>query len=1106
MAGAKTPIGGSVAACNGLFTPGSQNVFVQTRAVDGNVLLDIGTLMHEIGHAFDVLIAANRDGPRSKWADWADITKTEGVPGFGPKNTYYHDPYECFAELFSRFCLDEDRTAARFPKAVQLLREELKKAHLPFVGKDLLDGNRLRVVLRNMTQLPFSAIAKQIDEAVERREWFNEEQVRLKNPRQRYGFLLVSKDTEYAEFVAKHLSRVIFARRGSGSMYGFDDCASSVQWSDAAIVKDLENEIDRHALILFGGVSSPVNPAQLSGLLGVCNTVMDWDTVIPVVIVESENSASSIAAGFPKVLWTSLTLTSQTPQDTAALISRYAASTGYAVTPRALKAIEDAAAKEPLTLHKIEMLFAKFKQKFGTRVSASQEVDNIIRAADVSEALEEYRRTDPLEELNAMVGLHKVKDAVKTLMMQLRNPNLRKLVPRLNLLFIGNPGTGKTKVAQLLCRLFGDVGLTDPNKCEMLTAPDVIKKGSSGVPALWDRCQGGVILVDEFHQMNDRDTTMGKSAAQAGPGQETLKAMVPYLEDARYAKTVFIGAGYHPQVEKMIDSDDVDAGLSRRFPTNLRFIFDDYTKDELRDICSGALKGLGFAISPEALASLVATVMQNQRMQMNPGNAGTAKTTVEWAIQNWTQRQLNSPSGVPGPYELLMEDVETRMPPEPELADLPNDLRDRIVSWRKTVAANREKGLPLYESLPMRIIFQGSPGTGKSTTAEYIGKLFAAWGVLPSAETLVRAAKDLIAGYVGQTNLKIEALFKDAWGKTLFIDEVSGISNSIGGYGAEAVKAMLPYLEGDTPSIRGRFVVVIADYEQNIDDFLASEPGLPSRFPCRITIPDWDLAKTKSVIVKRLDEGKTPLTDEEAATMESAGLPGIVKHPAFANGRTAKRIADEIAIRKKSGDAGDVVADALAKVKHDLDSSPSGVQRRRDPNEGLAVQTATREAHAESVKPKADAHSEHMSTQQFQQYLEAIQKVNEAIPSEKKALYNRPDGIAVLREEEMDVNSELNAELAKALGVSPQEARKIRVLVRKKVKKLVERKRTVLLQHFTYHCPYCGGIESPSCGYINRPMEWKIEHSLRKPWTEPQEVTEIVEQEDEVVCEDDFLL
>lgn len=69
----------------------------------------------------------------------------------------------------------------------------------------------------------------------------------------------------------------------------------------------------------------------------------------------------------------------------------------------------------------------------------------------------------------------------------------------------------------------------------------------------------------------------------------------------------------------------------------------------------------------------------------------------------------------------------------------------------------------------------------------------------------------------------------------------------------------------------------------------------------------------------------------------------------------------------------------------------------------------------------------------------------------------------------------------------------------RKVKAIVKKLTTTQVERFKYHCPYCGGIDSPSCGFINYPMSWKIEHSLRKPWNEDI-VTEVdVEVEREVL-------
>jgi len=97
------------------------------------------------------------------------------------------------------------------------------------------------------------------------------------------------------------------------------------------------------------------------------------------------------------------------------------------------------------------------------------------------------------------------------------------------------------------------------------------------------------------------------------------------------------------------------------------------------------------------------------------------------------------------------------------------------------------------------------------------------------------------------------------------------------------------------------------------------------------------------------------------------------------------------------------------------------------------------------------------------------QQLNGLSPADLEKILNDPKGAYA-------------KQLGLELGVKPAEAVKTAQTVRVKVKKLVQKQEIV--KRFVYHCPFCGGVESPSCAYIRQPIEWKIQHSLQKPWDE----------------------
>ena len=141
---------------------------------------------------------------------------------------------------------------------------------------------------------------------------------------------------------------------------------------------------------------------------------------------------------------------------------------------------------------------------------------------------------------------------------------------------------------------------------------------------------------------------------------------------------------------------------------------------------------------------------------------------------------------------------------------------------------------------PMRhFVFLGPPGTGKTTVARVIGKIFYAFGLLESANVVEAQRSDLVGEYLGATAIKTNELIDSALGRVLFIDEAYSLVNEGDGqsdrFGAEAVQTLLKRAEDD----REHLIIILAGYEKQTEAFLATNPGLASRFATRIRFPTY---------------------------------------------------------------------------------------------------------------------------------------------------------------------------------------------------------------------------------------------------------------------------
>jgi type VII secretion ATPase EccA len=189
-------------------------------------------------------------------------------------------------------------------------------------------------------------------------------------------------------------------------------------------------------------------------------------------------------------------------------------------------------------------------------------------------------------------------------------------------------------------------------------------------------------------------------------------------------------------------------------------------------------------------------------------------------------------------------------------------------------------------------VFTGPPGTGKTTVARILGRIFAALGLLVRPEVVEAHRADLVGEHLGSTAIKTGKLIDSAMGGVLFIDEAYSLHNDgySGGdaFGSEAVQTLLKRAEDD----RDRLVIVLAGYTDDMDRFLRSNPGLASRFSTRVTFPSYqpdDLVR----IAKLLAEQAGDSFDPEAVEV----LGSIFRHACEAgridelgNGRFARSL------------------------------------------------------------------------------------------------------------------------------------------------------------------------------------------------------------------------
>lgn len=187
---------------------------------------------------------------------------------------------------------------------------------------------------------------------------------------------------------------------------------------------------------------------------------------------------------------------------------------------------------------------------------------------------------------------------------------------------------------------------------------------------------------------------------------------------------------------------------------------------------------------------------------------------------------------------------------------------DRLKSGVLMDQVRAKRGLAV-DSRSQHLIFSGPPGTGKTTIARVIAKIFAGLGVVENADVIEVSRNDMVGTHLGHTAPKTNALIDSALGGVLFIDEAyTLIQEGLSGgdaFGKEAVDTLLARMEND----RDKLVVIIAGYEDQIDRFLASNDGLASRFTKRIRFASYG-ADELVQIADHIARKKDSILSEEA--------------------------------------------------------------------------------------------------------------------------------------------------------------------------------------------------------------------------------------------------
>ncbi|MCW5921783.1 MAG: AAA family ATPase [Saprospiraceae bacterium] len=469
-----------------------------------------------------------------------------------------------------------------------------------------------------------------------------------------------------------------------------------------------------------------------------------------------------------------------------------------------------------------------------------------------------------LQKLDALIGLSEIKMKVREHAQYIQFLQLRKEKGfeekdgiNVHSVFIGNPGTGKTTVAKMMGRLYKKMGLLTKGHVHEVDRTDLvgeyIGQTAPKVKDAIEMARGGVLFIDEAYALA-RSTEDSKDF-----GREVVEILVKELSNGP-GDIAIIVAGYPKEMKTFLDSNP---GLRSRF--KLTFEFPDYLPQELSQIAEYAAREKEVTLSKEAKELVDELITEAFRSRDRAfGNARFVHDLIDKAKIQLGLRIMAHPEVRDLPPEalrvILSDDVDkVRVARKRILPHIPVDENllikalhelDSLIGMQNVkkdirelvhlVRYYRETGRDVLGRFYLHTVFVGNPGTGKTTVARILAKIYKALGVLERGHTVETDRQGLVAGFVGQTAIKTAERVDEAMGGVLFIDEAYSLTTpsrgSHGGdFGDEAIQTLLKRMEDK----RGEFFVFVAGYPESMDNFLKANPGLASRFDKVLRFEDY---------------------------------------------------------------------------------------------------------------------------------------------------------------------------------------------------------------------------------------------------------------------------
>lgn len=494
--------------------------------------------------------------------------------------------------------------------------------------------------------------------------------------------------------------------------------------------------------------------------------------------------------------------------------------------------------------------------------------------------------------LDKLVGLSDLKTQLKTIVDTYTYLRSRKDVASIrlsvNAIIIGETGTGKTALSEIIRDYFSQHRIISKSKLTMVDAVDYSRFVDN-----WDenikKARDGILFFDNVQKL-----LPDKYSNQVNPLDKLFVEMDKWEDNP-----IVIMSGLPKGLDDFLESNPA---VKNRFKYMFRLPTPTYR--ELAEIAKMELKmkyGIT-AFSQEAEKKLLRYFKYQIKVKDETfGNAHLAMKTAEDIFTSFISRGTQA-------VQVELEDINGYVPEERSLDDILTDL-DKYIGMDEVKQAVREiaysvqnsiqraqRGLGQQEKMGMHIVLTGNPGTGKTTIARKLGEILSSIGYLDSGHVVEVDRSQMVSPYQGETPKVVNRLCDKAIGGILFVDEAYTLApvsqaGDRDNQGAQALEALMKRMEDD----RDKFIVIAAGYRTEMENLFRINPGLHSRFNYFLNIEDYTPDELYKIMLVFAKEKKYIFSPEaEALTRKMITELYNSRDKDFANGRTMRSLFDQI--------------------------------------------------------------------------------------------------------------------------------------------------------------------------------------------------------------------